>query len=77
MPFSDTGNNNFTLSVDTLNGTVAGLGAGMEAHSFDSIMPGVFGLVVNASMAFALNVVSFHTNSKVGALGMSVAGMCF
>ncbi|XP_006455213.1 hypothetical protein AGABI2DRAFT_75689 [Agaricus bisporus var. bisporus H97] len=43
------------------------------AHTFGSMMPGVFGLVINASMAFALNVVSFHTNRKVGALGMSVA----
>jgi len=27
-------------------------------------------------MAFALNIVSFHTNRSVGPLGMSVAGMC-
>lgn len=79
VPLFNLGNSNLTMHVDALNnGTVvAGVGAGSEAHTFGSMMPGVFGLVINASMAFALNVVSFHTNRKVGALGMSVAGMFF
>jgi hypothetical protein len=77
IPFSDPGNSNLTLHVDALNATLAGVDAGIDAHTFGSIMPGVFGLAINALMAFALNVVSFHTNRKVGALGMSVAGMWF
>lgn len=78
------GNDSSTLYASTLNGSGVGVGAGLAAgadahngHVLGSIMPGVLGLAINASMAFALNIVSFHTNRKVGALGMSVAGMSF
>lgn len=68
-----------------LNGGGAGVvrtGVSADAHglfpttSALMLLRGLAGLAVNAFMAFALNVVSFHTNRKVGALGMSVAGMC-
>ncbi|KAF5350529.1 hypothetical protein D9756_008700 [Leucocoprinus leucothites] len=50
----------------------AGMGAGVWAV-VGSSLPALSGLVLNAAMAFALNVVSFHTNRTVGPLGMSVA----
>lgn len=39
-------------------------------------LAGTFGLLTNVFMAFALNIVSLHTNRTVGPLGMSVAGTC-
>jgi hypothetical protein len=34
----------------------------------------VLSLVANGAIAFGVNVISFHTNRKLGAVGMSVAG---
>ena len=36
-------------------------------------MTGLGGLALNGTIAFLLNVVSFNTNKRVGAVGMSVA----
>lgn len=77
------GNANSTLPAFEgtlmLNRSGVGFAAGADAGRYGSrsILPGLTGLIVNALMAFALNVVSFHTNRQVGALGMSVAGMSF
>lgn len=88
-PMALSGNRlNSTFSEAVLNGVginvgPAGISADAHAQSLISATPllmllrGLVGLAVNAFMAFALNVVSFHTNRKVGALGMSVAGTCF
>lgn len=88
-PVTLSGNHlNSAFSEAMLNGSGAGVGhaeIGADAHAHGLIsatsslmlLRGLVGLAVNAFMAFALNVVSFHTNRKVGALGMSVAGTCF
>ncbi|KXN85609.1 Triose phosphate/phosphate translocator, chloroplastic [Leucoagaricus sp. SymC.cos] len=80
-PSSLLGNDHTNASLKALNanGIVAGIsttgtGEGIWRRLvLGSMIPSIAGLVTNALMAFALNVVSFHANRKVGALGISVA----
>ncbi|KAF9453303.1 hypothetical protein P691DRAFT_801116 [Macrolepiota fuliginosa MF-IS2] len=77
------GNSNFSLPAlnrtSTLNGSGpdgVSIGAGMPSAGGgdgSSMLLGLAGLAGNALLAFILNVVSFQTNRKVGALGMSIA----